>query len=109
VVFGADPQPDVRAAALVAAARTRDQAERQPPRLPERQRLGKREGWDGRQFQRPSRRGDVHTRAIGVHGDVGHFDGVDVARREYAVDLTLTWRRGAGESGIAGQREFHCR
>ena len=109
MVLGADPQPDVRAAALVAAARTRDQAERQPPRFPERQRLGKREGWNGRQFQRLGRRSDVHTRAIGMHGDVWHFGGVDIARREHAVHLTVAGRRGAGESGIAGQREFHCR
>ena len=27
-----------------------------------------------------------------MHGDVGHFGGVDIARREYAVHLTVTWR-----------------
>ena len=35
--------------------------------------------------------------------------GVDVARGEHAVHLTVARRRGAGEAGVAGQREFDCR
>ena len=46
--------------------------------------------------------------AVGVHGDVRNLGGIDVARREDAVDLALARGRGDMESGIAGQREFDC-
>jgi len=60
--------------------------------LAERQRLGQCKRWNGCQFQRLGRGRNLGPAAIGVHGDVWHVGGVDVARREHAVDLSITRR-----------------
>ena len=86
---GAHPHPDVGVAALVAAARPRDRAQRRAPGLAEWQRFGQRERRDGFEHLGLGGRGDVGARAVGVHRDVGHQGGVDVARGEHAVHLTV--------------------
>ena len=43
-----------------------------------------------------------------MHRDVRHLGGGHVGRGEHAVGLAVARRRGAGEAGIAGEREFDC-
>ena len=101
---------DVGVAALVAAARAGDHAERARVAVsPKGQRLRQRE----RRRPAPVRKvsvagGDLGAGAVGVHGDVGDLVGGDVAGGEHAVHLTVARRRGGGEARIAGQREFDC-
>ena len=105
---GVYPDAHVRRAALVAAARSRDRAERDPSgrgvgvgRDHVHLRCGER-----LEFAGVSCRGDVDAGPVGVHRDVRNLGRRHVCRIEHAVRRGLTGRRGDVEAGIGRERKL---